>query len=80
VSPVSAEQAVGAVNQVLGNRRGGDPVGVDDRLEDLGLDSLDVAELFLTLEELAGCQLDPASAGALERVGDLAGLRELSQA
>jgi acyl carrier protein len=80
VAPVSAEQAVAAVNEVLGDRHGSDPVGVDDRFEDLGLDSLDVAELFLTLEEMAGCQLDPASAGALERVGDLAGLRELNSA
>ncbi len=78
MTPVSAEQAVAAVNEVLGDRRGGNAVGVDDRLEELGLDSLDVAELFLTLEEMAGCQLDPASAGALERVGDLAALRELS--
>ena len=52
-------------------------MGAEDRFEDLGLDSLDVAEIFLYLEEQAGCRLDPESAGVLERVGDLVNLKAL---
>lgn len=75
---VSVEQAVEAVSEVLGDRRrGGGPVDGGARLDDLGLDSLDVAELFIALEKMAGHQLDPASAGAIERVADLAKLRSL---
>lgn len=75
---VTIEQAVDAINELLGGRGpSGRPVEAEDRLEDLGLDSLDVAELFLTLEAEAGRELDPASAGALERVRDLAELRAL---
>lgn len=76
---ITIENAVEAVDQILGPRRtGGAPVDADARFVDLGLDSLDVAELFLLLEEAAGQQLDPASAGELERVGDLTKLRPLS--
>jgi acyl carrier protein len=75
---VTIQQAVDAINEVLGGRGpAGRPVEAEDRLEDLGLDSLDVAELFLSLEAEVGRELDPASAGALERVRDLAELRAL---
>lgn len=75
--PVTVEVAVEAINRVLGDRRGDGRVEADARLEEIGLDSLDMAELFIALEEDAGCQLDPTSAGALERVADLSNLRPL---
>ncbi len=77
MAELTVEQAVEAINEVLGERHGGSPVGAEDRFEDLGLDSLDVAEIFLYLEEQAGCRLDPESAGVLERVGDLVNLKAL---
>jgi acyl carrier protein len=75
---ITIEQAVDAVNQILGGRRtGGTTVDGDTRFLDLGLDSLDVSELFLMLEETADQRLDPASAGELQRVSDLTNLRPM---
>jgi acyl carrier protein len=75
---ITLETAVGAINQVLGERRPNwTPVDADARLVELGLDSLDISELFIVLEEAMGRQLDPMSAGGLERVGDLVKLRPL---
>ncbi len=76
---ITLEQAVDAINDVLRERREGwTPVDADARLVELGLDSFDIAELFIVLEEAAGRQLDPTSAGALERVSDLVNLRPSS--
>jgi acyl carrier protein len=76
---ITIEQAVDAVNQILGGRRTGEKtIDGDTRFLDLGLDSLDVSELFLTLEEAADEQLDPGSAGELQRVSDLTKLRPLT--
>ena len=75
---LTTEAAVEAVNQVMSERRADwEPVGEDTRFEDVGLDSLDLAELFIVLEEKAGTELDPASAEGLETVGDLVKLRAL---
>jgi len=74
MSTISLEDAVTAVGKILGPGRE-QPIDADSRLIDLGLDSLDAAELFLLLEEKAGVPLDPASAGSLERVGDLTQLQ-----
>ena len=71
---IRLEDAVEAITEILGPGRTR-PVDAESRLLDLGLDSLDAAELFLLLEEKAGFALDPASAGALERVADLTRLR-----
>jgi len=76
MSSLSQAAVVAAVNEVLGiKRQQFEPVDASTRLLDLQLDSLDVAELFMALEDHLGCELDPQSARALETVGDLAGLR-----
>jgi len=76
MSGLSERLAVDAVNEVLGLKRPGfEPVEAGTPLQDLRLDSLDVAELFMALEDHAGIELDPSSARALETVGDLARLR-----
>lgn len=69
---VSLETAVQSV-QALIARRGGAPseVGPDTRLDDLGLDSTDIVDLFLDLEQRAGCALDPDSAIDVTTVSDL---------
>ncbi len=74
-SAIDLPDALAAVREILGTGRGGAPVEAGSRLVDLGLDSLDAAELFLLLEEKAGQPLDPGSAGELERVEDLTRLR-----
>ncbi len=73
-STIRLEEAVDAVLEILGPRRA-QAIDADSRLVELGLDGLDAAELFLLLEEKAGFALDPASAGQIERVGDLTRLR-----
>jgi len=68
--------AVDAVNEVLGSKRQR-WVAVDSStpLDELELDSLEVAELFATLEDRSGLDLDPDSARSLRTVGDLAQLQ-----
>jgi acyl carrier protein len=66
------------VGEVLTSRgRGTQPVDPSTRFDDLGLDSLDLAELFILLEERVGRELDPASANGIETVGELVQLREM---
>ena len=71
------QDARDAIAEILGPRQEAAKIETDTRLADLGLDSLDAAELFLLLEEKAGHSLDPGSAGELTDVGDLTKLRLL---
>jgi acyl carrier protein len=68
--------AIEAVKEVLGNKRTR-VTEIDETtpLDALGFDSLDVAELFATLEERCEVELDPDSAQSLETVGDLVNLK-----
>jgi acyl carrier protein len=73
---LSERLVVDAVNEVLGvKRRGFEPVEAATPLHDLHLDSLDVAELFMAIEDHSGLELDPDSARGFETVRDLARLR-----
>jgi len=73
---LTVELAVDAVNEVLANKRARvDDVSASTPIESLDFDSLEVAELFATLEERSGLELDPDSAQDLETVADLATLR-----
>jgi acyl carrier protein len=76
MSQLTPTMAVEAVNEVLGSKRQR-WAAVDEStpLEELDLDSLEVAELFATLEDRSGLELDPDSARSLTTVGDLAQLR-----
>jgi acyl carrier protein len=81
VTLLTTDDAVRAVRRVLANK--GEPateVGVDSLLRDLGLDSLDLAEVLILLEDVVRGELEPASAGRLERVGDLSRLRVRDEA
>ncbi len=67
---------VTVVNEVLGSKRPRfELVEAATPLAALQLDSLDVAEIFMALEDHAGVELDPDSASAPETVGDLARMR-----
>ncbi len=71
---------VDIVNTVLANTQLDPPhAEADMPLQDLGLTSLDIAELFVALEELAGCELDPQSATGAMTVKDLGDLRCLQK-
>jgi acyl carrier protein len=72
------DMAVAAVTEVMTSKRE-HVIAIDSTtpLESLNLDSLDVAELFATLEDMSGLDLDPGSAESLQTVGDLAAIRAL---
>ena len=75
---ITARQAVQAVSELLQDRGRDWYTIVDDTpLNALGLDSLDMAELFMAFEDMAGQRLDPDSADGARLVGDLARLRPL---
>lgn len=74
----SLELVIAALQDVLGERgKDASMITPRTRLDALGLDSLDVAEFFVRLEELSGHAIDAASAEQLELVGDLTRLRPL---
>jgi acyl carrier protein len=45
--------------------------GADDRLEDLGLSSLDQTEVFFAIEQQLGFELDPTRAADVKTLGGL---------
>lgn len=51
-----------------------DVIKDDDKLRELGLDSLDVVELLLQLEEDYGVHFDDLDMAKMNTVGDLLGL------
>ena len=76
MSRVTEAMVVDAVNEVLGAKRGQfEPIEAATPLVELNLDSLDVAELFMAIEDYAGVELDPDTAPGLQTVGDLVRLR-----
>jgi acyl carrier protein len=80
VSPVEikVEDVVAAVQSVMRSRRGRqEEITADTQIEDLQLNSLDVAEIFLEIEESLECELDPHSMPEPVVVGDLAKLQPL---
>ena len=74
--PVTLELALRAVSDVLpARRRPRVALGPDTRFEDLGMSSLDVAEVFVRLEELVGRPLDASEVESTHTIGDLLALR-----
>jgi acyl carrier protein len=70
---------VRAVTEVLANKRERfDPVRGDTLLQALNLDSLEIAELFATIEDMSGLELDPDSVRSIETVADLTRLQPLA--
>jgi acyl carrier protein len=73
---VSIDQAIAAVEELLAQRRGSFPVPTaDTSFQALGLDSLDMAELFVIVERTVGRRLDSETAGEVLVVSDLARLQ-----
>jgi acyl carrier protein len=71
-APVEAEAVIAIVQEVLRDQKHvAIDVSTETVLEALGLTSLDVTEIFLRAEALAGRELDPEEAIGVESVGDL---------
>jgi acyl carrier protein len=49
-------------------------IGADTKMKDLGLSSLQIAEIVFTLEETYEVEFDPARAADAENLGDLIAL------
>jgi acyl carrier protein len=78
MSQLTVAMAVEAVNDVLQSKRRGRTRAVASTpLAGLGLDSLEVAELFAALEDRCGLELDPESGRSLVTVADLTQLSAL---
>lgn len=75
---ITVEDAVAAVKRVLeGKHKQEIDVTPDDSFEDLAFDSLDAADLFVTLEETAGRRLDADSVKRARTVRELTAMRAL---
>lgn len=73
---LTTQLVVDAVNEVIANKRAQyEPAVAETPLDDLSLDSLEVAELFATIEDRSGLELEPDSARLLKTVGDLTRLQ-----
>jgi acyl carrier protein len=78
MSELTEELVIRAVNDVLATKRQRfAAVRSDTPLSELNLDSLEVAELFATIEDMSGLELDPDSARSIETVADLTNLQPL---
>jgi acyl carrier protein len=73
---VTEAQAIQLISELLEDR-GADPGELDgaSSLAGLGLDSVEIAELFMMLEETLGVRFDPASAEDMSTVADFTRLR-----
>jgi len=72
--PVDIECAIAAVRDVVADRMadlGTTVIDGDTQLDQLSLDSLDLAELFTILEERSGAFLDASSVERIVVVADL---------
>jgi acyl carrier protein len=75
---ITVDDAIAVVRNVV-EKKGGTSTAIDasTRFDQLDFDSLDVAELFVELEERTGRSLDPESGERIETVGELTRLRPL---
>jgi acyl carrier protein len=70
---ITVDDAVTAINEHLANTRSEwTPVTPSTRLDDLGLDSFEIASIVLSLEEAKGYRLNLDSVGEVELVRDVA--------
>ena len=75
---LTVADAVSVVNDVLRSTRSDAETATGKtKLDDLALESLNLAQIFMALEQIAGCELDAESAAGLATVEDLASIRPI---
>lgn len=68
---ICMDDAVEIIRRQLKGRARGVVLTAETILEDLGLSSLAVTEVFFKLEDKVGFELDPAAAADVRTIGDL---------
>jgi acyl carrier protein len=75
VGAITIEEVVVLIRRQLRGKVSADQVfSADTRLEDLGLSSLQIAEVVFTLEDRYEAEFDPARAADAKTLGDLVAL------
>ncbi len=70
--PTSVAEVAGIVRAQLGGKLPHDAkVDAESTLKDLGLSSLDITEIYFTIEEQVGTELDPTAAADVKTLGEL---------
>jgi acyl carrier protein len=70
---IDVDIAISVITRVLrDSRRTARNVGPSTRVESLGLESLEVVEIFIALEELSGCVVSLEDLRLVEVIADLA--------
>ena len=69
---LTVDQTIAVIRKQMGRKLpASHPLEAQTVLEDLGISSLMMTEIFFTIEELVGHELDPAAAGGAKTIGDL---------
>ena len=77
---IPIEDVITAIEQVLRMKeRSVTTLNAETHLHELGLDSLDLAEVFVRLELAVGAELDGSSLRGLSQVGDLTRLHGMHE-
>lgn len=71
VKQVTLEDARSAIRETLESDADGLTISDGSRLEELGLSSLEVVEIFFALESLSGREIDSSVAAEVQTVGEL---------
>jgi acyl carrier protein len=70
---LTTDNVLAAVTTVLRRSRGAEVrVDLNSRLDALGIESMDMIEILMVLEETTGCVIPDAELAAVETVADLA--------
>jgi len=68
---VTIDDATAIIRSKLGSRAAKTDIRGSSRLDDLGMSSLEIADVFFELEGLVGHELDPTAAADAETLGEL---------
>jgi acyl carrier protein len=69
---LTVDQAIAVIRKQMGRKLpAGHPLDAQTVLEDLGISSLMMTEIFFTIEELVGRELDPDRASGAKTIGEL---------
>jgi acyl carrier protein len=72
--PVTVDDVVRLINAKLNGRRCAVVLGANSLLRDVGLSSLQIADVIYTVEDRLAVQFDPVLAADVATIGDLVAL------